>query len=35
VDTGRREFNLPVLVAREVRERRGMPRWKRLYKFLC
>ena len=35
VDTGRREFNLPVLVARELRERRGMPRWKRLYKFLC
>ena len=35
VDTGRREFNLPVLVAREVREKRGMPRWKRLYKFLC
>ena len=35
VDTGRREFNLPILVSREVREWRGMPRWKRAYKLLC
>ncbi|KAK4158484.1 glycoside hydrolase [Chaetomidium leptoderma] len=35
VDTGRRDFNLPILISREVDERRGMPRWKRVYKFLC
>lgn len=35
VDTGRRDFNLPLLIAREVNERRGWPRWKRLYKWLC
>jgi amino acid transporter len=35
VDTGRRDFNLPILMAREGRERRGMPGWKKVYKFLC
>jgi amino acid transporter len=35
VDTGRRDFNLPILISREVDEKRGMPRWKRVYKFLC
>lgn len=35
VDTGRRDFNLPVLMARERAERRGWPRWKRVYKFFC
>ncbi|AEO53486.1 hypothetical protein MYCTH_2055845 [Thermothelomyces thermophilus ATCC 42464] len=35
VDTGRREFNLPILISRELDERRAMPRWKRLYRFLC
>jgi amino acid transporter len=35
VDTGRRDFNLPILISREVDEMRGMPRWKRVYKFLC
>ncbi|KAK7987912.1 C2H2 finger domain-containing protein [Apiospora arundinis] len=35
IDTGRRDFNLPILVAQETEERRGWPKWKRLYKFLC
>jgi amino acid transporter len=35
IDTGRRDFNLPILISREVDEMRGMPRWKRAYKFLC
>ncbi|KAK4038745.1 amino acid permease [Parachaetomium inaequale] len=35
VDTGRRDFNLPILISHEVDEKRGMPRWKRVYKFLC
>lgn len=35
IDTGRRDFNLPILISREVDEMRGMPRWKRIYKFLC
>ncbi|KAI5864998.1 amino acid permease [Durotheca rogersii] len=33
--TGRRDFNLPILLAQEAEERRGWPRWKRIYKFLC
>ena len=33
--TGRRELNLRELVAEEECERRGWPRWKRWYKFLC
>ncbi|KAI0012893.1 amino acid permease [Xylariaceae sp. FL0662B] len=35
LDTGRREFNLPILLAQEAEERRGWPKWKRVYKFLC
>ncbi|KAJ4297142.1 histidine permease [Collariella sp. IMI 366227] len=35
VDTGRRDFNLPILISREVEEKKGWPRWKRIYKFLC
>ncbi|KAL2129079.1 hypothetical protein VTI74DRAFT_8271 [Chaetomium olivicolor] len=35
VDTGRRDFNLPILISREVEEKKGWPRWKRVYKFLC
>lgn len=35
VDTGRREFSLPILMAREREERRSWPRWKRIYKLLC
>ncbi|POR36526.1 General amino-acid permease GAP1 [Tolypocladium paradoxum] len=35
VDTGRRDFNLPILVAQEQEERAAWPRWKRFYKFVC
>jgi len=35
VDTGRRDFNLPILVAQEDEERASWPRWKRFYKLLC
>lgn len=35
VDTGRRDFNVPILVAQERQEQQTWPRWKRFYKFLC
>ncbi|KAH9883736.1 amino acid permease [Xylariomycetidae sp. FL2044] len=35
IDTGRRDFNLPILLAQEAEEKRAWPRWKRVYKFLC
>jgi amino acid transporter len=35
VDTGRRDFDLPILMAQERDERAAWPRWKRLYKFMC
>lgn len=35
VDTGRRDFNLPILMAQEEEDRATWPRWKRFYKFLC
>ncbi|KAI1336414.1 amino acid permease-domain-containing protein [Xylariaceae sp. FL0016] len=35
IDTGRRDFNLPILLAQETEEKRGWPRWKKVYKFLC
>ncbi|KAF5021838.1 hypothetical protein F66182_6131 [Fusarium sp. NRRL 66182] len=35
VDTGRRDFNVPILVAQEQEERQSWPRWKRYYKFMC
>lgn len=35
IDTGRRDFNLPVLSAQEEEERYYWPRWKKLYKFFC
>ncbi|KAG6015151.1 hypothetical protein E4U41_004695 [Claviceps citrina] len=35
VDTGRRDFNLPILMAQEEEERATWPRWKRYYKFMC
>lgn len=35
VDTGRRDFNLHILVAQEQEERRYWPTWKKVYKFLC
>ncbi|KAG9236329.1 general amino-acid permease-like protein GAP1 [Amylocarpus encephaloides] len=33
--TGRRELNLPALVAQEKAEQAAWPRWKRTYKMLC
>ncbi|KAJ6780073.1 hypothetical protein PWT90_01002 [Aphanocladium album] len=35
VDTGRRQFNLPVLIAQEKEERENWPRWKLFYKTIC
>jgi yeast amino acid transporter len=35
VDTGRRDFNLPILVQQEMDEKNGWPTWKRVYKYLC
>ncbi|KAL6869317.1 histidine permease [Amphichorda felina] len=35
VDTGRRDFNVPILMAQEREEREGWPRWKKFYKFIC
>ncbi|KJR89146.1 general amino-acid permease GAP1 [Sporothrix schenckii 1099-18] len=35
IDTGRREFNLPLLVAQEQEEKLYWPRWKKMYKFFC
>ncbi|KAH0829668.1 hypothetical protein AYO21_10084 [Fonsecaea monophora] len=33
--TGKREFNVRVLVQEERADRKRWPRWKRIYKFLC
>ena len=35
IDTGRRDFNLPILLAQEKEERISWPRWKKYYKFWC
>lgn len=35
IDTGRRDFNLPILIAHEKQERRSWPKWKVVYKFFC
>jgi len=35
IDTGRRGFNLPILVAREREEQNNWPLWKKVYKFIC
>ncbi|KOS16722.1 General amino-acid permease GAP1 [Escovopsis weberi] len=35
IDTGRRDFNVPILVAQEREEWETWPRWKRIYKLLC
>ncbi|OAA58163.1 general amino-acid permease GAP1 [Cordyceps fumosorosea ARSEF 2679] len=35
MDTGRREFNLPILIAQEKEERDSWPRWKHFYKVIC
>lgn len=35
IDTGRRDFRLAVIKAREEEERLTWPRWKKIYRFLC
>ncbi len=35
VDTGRRDFNLPILVAQEHDEKQNWPLWKKTYRLLC
>ncbi|KAL7786193.1 amino acid permease domain-containing protein [Trichoderma ceciliae] len=35
IDTGRRDFNVPILVQQEKEEWEAWPKWKRFYKFLC
>lgn len=35
LDTGRRDFNLPILIAQEYDERSNWPLWKKVYKFFC
>lgn len=35
IDTGRRDFRLAVIKAREEEERLMWPRWKRIYRYLC
>lgn len=35
VDTGRRDFNRPTLVAQDDEEKASWPKWKIFYKFLC
>lgn len=35
IHTGRREFNLPILMAQEKAERDSWPTWKTLYKVVC
>ncbi|KAH8159893.1 hypothetical protein CIB48_g8355 [Xylaria polymorpha] len=35
VDTGRRELNLPILMAQEREEKKSWPAWKKVYKYLC
>lgn len=35
LDTGRRDFNLPILIAQEKEERDNWPAWKKVYKYLC
>lgn len=35
VDTARRDFNVPILIAQESEERATWPQWKKAYKFIC
>ncbi|GAW26723.1 putative amino acid permease [Rosellinia necatrix] len=35
VDTGRRDFNLPILIAQEREEKKSWPTWKKVYKYMC
>lgn len=35
IDTGRRDFNLPILLAQENAEKHYWPKWKKIYKYFC
>jgi amino acid transporter len=35
VDTGRREFNMSILLVQEAEEKAAWPAWKKAYKFFC
>ncbi|EHK49927.1 hypothetical protein TRIATDRAFT_83082 [Trichoderma atroviride IMI 206040] len=35
IDTGRRDFNVPILVQQEREEWETWPKWKRFYKWMC
>jgi yeast amino acid transporter len=35
VDTGRRDFNVPILMAQEKEERANWPKWKKFYRWMC
>lgn len=35
IDTGRRDFNLPILLKQEREEMLYWPRWKKFYRFFC
>ncbi|GFP58023.1 general amino-acid permease GAP2 [Trichoderma asperellum] len=35
IDTGRRDFNVPILVQQEKEEWETWPKWKRFYKWMC
>lgn len=35
IDTGRRDFNVPILVQQEKEEWETWPKWKRFYKYMC
>lgn len=35
LNTGRRDFNVPILLTQEREERDTWPTWKKLYKFMC
>ncbi|KAJ2905120.1 hypothetical protein MKZ38_006366 [Zalerion maritima] len=35
IDTGRRDFNMAILIAQEDEEKQTWPTWKKIYKFMC
>lgn len=35
IDTGRRDFNLAIMLAQEDEEKQRWPTWKRIYKIMC